>query len=250
MIKWIKGYIKTQPRWYDRLNVLRPSTREAEVWLHQFSKAHQRGVRFIQVGANDGLRCDPARKFIVRDGWSGVLIEPLQPVFKMLQRNYAHVRKGKLIFENCAIADSGGDHIDIWSYSEDFLNSLPLEKRLLYLRKSSLDKTHVERCIRELGAIEEKIKCYSIRCTTLRAIIERHFPDSQVDLILIDAEGRDDSVIRTLNFDVCKPSAIFYESHNLGDRQYELETFLSKQGYQITQLEGDSVAIRLPGVKT
>lgn len=34
-------------------------------------------VRFVQVGANDGVMADPVRRFLEYERWSGVMIEPL-----------------------------------------------------------------------------------------------------------------------------------------------------------------------------
>ena len=242
MFNSIKNFIKTKPKIYDMLNAIRPIKSEAEVWLDRFSKLNDRTVKFIQVGASDGLRWDPVRRFILRDNWSGVLIEPIYPVYRMLINNYSYAKRKNLFFENCAISNEDCDSIDFWLCSDDFLNSLTFEKRLYYLRKSSLDRKHVERFLREVGGADQKIECYKTRCMTLNAIIEKYFLDNKVDLIFIDAEGHDDYVIRTINFEKCMPKAIFYESHNLGSRNNVIKHYLSLQGYTIAQLGGDAVA--------
>jgi hypothetical protein len=77
----LKAEIKRRPRLYDfvmflsRRVLLRRTL--AYMVLDQFSGALGRCVSFIQVGASDGLRRDPLREFIVRDNWTGVMIEPL-----------------------------------------------------------------------------------------------------------------------------------------------------------------------------
>ena len=43
---------------------------------------------FIQVGANDGLMCDPIRQFIVKHSWGGILVEPVPDYFELLKKNY------------------------------------------------------------------------------------------------------------------------------------------------------------------
>ena len=45
-------------------------------------------VRFIQVGANDGVFGDPLREFIKSFGWEGILVEPQPDVFHHLLDNY------------------------------------------------------------------------------------------------------------------------------------------------------------------
>lgn len=241
MLAHIKNFIKTKPVIYDILNAMRPIKDDTAVWLDEFSKSNNRKVNFIQVGASDGLRWDPLRRFILRDNWSGVLVEPLSAVYDMLKYNYSYVKKRNLIFLNYAISSSGG-FVDFWSCSSSFLNSLKLEDRLYYLRKSSLDKSQMERCVCGINWVGQKIECKSTPCITLCSVIEKYFFNNSVDLVFIDAEGRDDEVIRTINFDKCLPKAIFFESHNLGKRYEKVKAYLSSKGYRITQFKGDAVA--------
>lgn len=242
MLRAIKEFIKTKPRVYDFFNAKRKISDDVEIWIDKFSKQNEGNINFIQVGASDGLRWDPVRRFVLRDKWKGVLIEPLNPVYKMLKNNYSYVNRGNLFFENCAISEKKGASIDFWSYSDDFLNSLALEDKLYYLRKSSLDKKQVEQSLVDVKGGGENIMCYTTPCKSLSEIINKYFPNNKVDLIFIDAEGYDDYVIRTIDFDKCMPRAILYESHNLCKRNEEIEDYLSKKGYVITKLGGDTVA--------
>lgn len=252
MLKFIKEFIKTKPAVYDFFNAKRPIKDAAEIWMDTFSKSNHGKIRFIQIGASDGLRWDPVRRFILRDNWSGVLIEPLQPVYRMLKDNYAYLKREDLFFENCAISDQGGGSIGFWSYTDEFLSSLSLEDRLYYLRKSSLDKGQVERAlapiapIGPIGGISQKIICYTVKVTSLRVIIDRYFPDHKIDLVCIDAEGHDDAVIRSIDFEECTPKAIFYESHNQPGNEAKTENYLIEKGYAITRLGGDTVAVLRP----
>ena len=241
MLKFVKDFIKTKPRLYDFFNARRSLDDELEVWIDNFSKSRNGVINFIQVGASDGLRWDPVRRFIVRDKWNGVLVEPLRPVYKMLLNNYSYLRNNNLKFENCAISEKEGS-IGFWSYTDKFLNSLSIEDRLFYLRKASLDKSQVEKSLSGIENHEEHIKCYESPSKPLSQIISGHFPDNTIDLIFIDAEGFDDHVIRTIDFEKCKPGVIIYENHNLGERNEAIEDYLSKMGYTIKNLGGDTVA--------
>jgi len=238
----MKEHIKTKPRIYDFLNAISSIKSPAQIWLDEFSKSNNHRVDFIQVGANDGLRWDPVRRFILRDDWRGVLVEPLYPVYKMLIENYAYKKRGGLFFENCVVSDQNDEHIDFWSYSNEFLDPLPIEKKLYYLRASSLYRDHVKNFLDKSDNMDNAVVSYKTRCMTLRVLIDKYFPSQQLDLVFVDAEGHDDYVIRTIDFDRCKPKAIFYESHNLGTRSEELADYLSQKGYDITNLVGDTVA--------
>lgn len=43
-------------------------------------------VKFIQIGANDGITDDPIRKYILNHNWKGVLVEPNASVFESLKK--------------------------------------------------------------------------------------------------------------------------------------------------------------------
>ncbi|MCK7538606.1 MAG: hypothetical protein MZV63_50430 [Marinilabiliales bacterium] len=64
--------------WCKQMYKPRPGT--IEVFLDKYSREHK-PVTFLQVGANDGFINDPLHKFIKRDNWNGVLLEPQPDVF-------------------------------------------------------------------------------------------------------------------------------------------------------------------------
>ena len=203
-----------------------------------------RTVNFVQIGTNDGLRWDPVRRFIIRDNWNGVLVEPLPPVFEMLKANYSHVTNRKLIFANVAVSSSDQEAIRFWSFSEDFCKSLSIEDRLYYLRKSSTDRDMVAANLRDFEQIDDKIQAYDVPCLTVNSLIDQYWDGPEIDLVFIDAEGHDDQVVRGIDFTRIHPRAILYESHNLGERKQELRKYLEANGYTVTDLVGDTVAVR------
>lgn len=173
MFKALKNFIKTKPIIYDYLNSMRPISDDVSVWLDNFSKANNSKIKFVQVGANDGLRWDPLRRFILRDSWKGVLIEPIMPVYELLKANYSYASKCDLFFENCVIS-SGSGFADFWTYSNEFLESLSMEDRLYFLRKSSLDKDAVERSL--IGFSNPEKKWYVAECLAyhLALLLKEH----------------------------------------------------------------------------
>ncbi len=245
MITMIKNYIKTKPRLYDLLNCIRSLDTEAERWLDSFSKANNKKVNFIQIGASDGLRWDPIRRFVIRDRWNGIFVEPLLPVFNMLKNNYAYIKNQKLVFVNAAISSKNDECLLIWSYSDEFCSSLSLEDKMYYLRKSSTDKRLVEANLKHFDNIEDKIECLSVPCLTVSKIIQDYWNGDEIDLILIDAEGHDDIIVRSIDFETIHPKAVLYESHNLGGKKQEIHDFLTGIGYKVSNLGGDSLAVRI-----
>src|SRR6478672_5357121 len=61
----------------------------------------------VQIGANDGVTYDPLRRFIVKYGFRGVLVEPQPDAFARLQKNYSDLPR--ITFEQAAIAEADGE---------------------------------------------------------------------------------------------------------------------------------------------
>lgn len=229
---------------YDVLNCLRPINSDAQRWLDNYSKSFNRPLNFIQVGANDGLREDPFRRFIIRDDWTGVLVEPVAPVFKILKKNYE--KKKGLFFENCIISDMDEDQADFFVYSDAFLGDANIDKKLFYWRKSSLSKDLLSKRLKH-DHVEEKegyIHCLKVRTCKLSDLMKKYSHLGCVDLLIVDAEGYDDIVIKTLDFTCRKPKAIFFECSIIpSQRLDDLSELLRTKGYNLTSLNTDMVAV-------
>lgn len=243
-----KNFIKTKPRLFDiskRVYRALPFSAKDEAYklFDCFSKLHNGQVAFVQIGANDGLRWDPIREFIVRDRWEGILVEPLPVVFNILKHNYDHVQQGKLIFVNAAVSSNNGNLV-LWTIGEEFLNQLSLEDRIIYSQKSSANKEHVLRWVR-LNKHEDKIvKSISIPCVSINGLMTNYWDGRPIDLLLIDAEGHEAPIIQGIDFAVINPNVIFFESHNLGAAKREVYEFLSRNQREIIEVGGDTVALR------
>lgn len=246
MIRSIINFIKTKPMLYDLANSMRPIRSETQRWLLNFSRRSEKPITFLQIGANDGLRWDPLRRFIVSGRWTGVLVEPLTPVFEMLQQNYKYLENTGLVFLNAAVSSQSRNNLRLWSISDDFGKSLSLEEKLYFLRKSSTNRDHVARSLIESGVDESNVNqllaLHDVPCMSVSKIIEKYCPSESVDLVFIDAEGHDDEIVRSIDMNLLRPKAILYESHNLHERQKPLEIYLRNHGYTVSLLKGDSVA--------
>ena len=208
--------------------------------LDEFSQSRGRRVSFIQIGASDGLRNDPIREFIVRDSWTGVLIEPLPGVFRLLKENYAWLRgRRRLAFENVAISSSESS-LSFYTVADDILATLPLEAQLDLLRKSSCHKAHVERFVEDPSCVVR----VTVPCTSLASIVERHFGKDPIDLLFIDAEGHEAVILKSVDFGNTRIGAIFFESQHLGQERVSLFQYLTSHGFTIHEIENDAFAVR------
>jgi FkbM family methyltransferase len=243
MLSHIKDSIKTQPRLYDWISTWRPISGEMGQWIARFAQRSQ-PLRFIQIGASDGLRWDPFRRFIIGGNWQGLLVEPLPDVFALLKQNYAYRVKQRLSFLNAAVSDTDAN-LSFWTLREDFLFSLTLEERFRLLRKASVNRDHLIKALDGYAAPLEKVMQTIVPCFTFQSLIKQYWPYDDLDLVMIDAEGHDDKVIRGMDLVAIRPSAILFEIHNLvTSRREALYEWLAEHRYRVQQLGGDAVAVR------
>jgi FkbM family methyltransferase len=210
--------------------------------LRDFNEEMKGSVRFIQLGASDGLRNDPIREFVVWNEWSGVFVEPIPPVFDMLKGNYGYLDRDELSFANCLVTDQ--DHVShtIYAYSEEFLSEYDLEERMEFLRKSSIHKEHLNQFIPVEKRSDEVIEEFQIPSFTLKSLIEGFFPYEEVDLLVIDVEGAELPILRQLQTLISLPRAVFYESEHLNEDFDVAIELLSGMGYSTEHVGGNSLA--------
>ncbi len=239
-----RSWLRNHPQAFDRLRAIsRPlGLRKEESWafFDEFSRALDRRVVFLQIGANDGLHNDPIREFVVRDKWKGVFVEPMPSAFALLTRNYRYLNRDGLRFVNAAIGGGSVSELVAFSFSDEYLAALPFEEGLRLIRKTSFDRDLVERAAGK--AHRHAIVEVDLPCLSVEAVIEQFLGGRVPDLLVIDAEGYEPAIIRSIDFGRIRPRAIFYESHHLGDFGPTLVELLRNAGYRVEVLHGDTVA--------
>ena len=194
------------------------------------------GLRFVQVGANDGLFGDPLRPYILSRGWSGILIEPQIDVFARLKANYAECAD-RLVFENLAI--SCDDKLTLYLPPADLA-----ESRLVYAQ--SIVSSDPAVIARQMGIAEAQLRRIDVPAMTLNALFEKH-AIAALDLLQIDAEGYDWEVLQTLDLGRVAPAIIQLETGHMGRRDISaMAAHLNQAGYLIYYggWQGDTLAMR------
>lgn len=198
-------------------------------------------VSFIQIGANDGLGNDPIREFVVREPWTGVLVEPVPSAFAALCRNYAYLAGSRLHFLNAAVASESGT-LAFWTYSDAFLTRLPRLEQQDLVRKSSFSREHVVRWVPDGFSADDALEEIKVSCMTLDEI-QQTYGIERLDLLIIDAEGHEAQILSTISALSAPPKAIFFEYHNLRDRKLGVYSQLASRGYVLREVGGDCGAL-------
>lgn len=181
-------------------------------------------LRFIQVGANDGVFGDPLRKYVMTRGWRGILCEPQDDVFAALQRNYAFAAD-RLIFEKVAISRSS-EPMTLFRAPDIALSADSDMPHALTVTSGSARVV-----ARQTGVAERDLVKIVTPAMTLDALVERH-GYAGFDVLQIDVEGFDFEVLRSLSLDRHRPAVIQFEHGHLKPRVLtEASRFLSRHGY-------------------
>ena len=200
---------------------------------------NKEGVFFLQIGASDGIRNDPFREHIIQNNWSGIFVEPIPWAYKELRKNYLYKSSQNLKFVNAAISIDNSNNLNLYTFKEDFLMSLPMTARVNYQQKTSFNKTWVL----NHAPTEDVIEKISVPSYSVTEIIKQYSIKKDLELMAIDAEGLDAEIIMSLDFSVVKPKTIFFEHHTLGKSYDTLMNFLTSNGYLVTILgDWDAVA--------
>ena len=248
MTEPVREFVRSRPRLYDGIRrakrLLPGSTTASFEVLDEFSRARDRRVNFVQIGANDGLRNDPLRPLIVRDDWQGVLVEPLPTVIPLLERNYAYLERPGLVVLNAAVVAESGATLEFWTFTEEFLAEQTPADRLDYLRKASFERDHVVGFVPSGRAADDVLTSIDVATTTVDQVVRDHLPRRPLHLVAIDAEGFEATLIPGIDFSELDVEAVFFESEHLGDDQARVFEHLRDHGFALRPVGLDTLATR------
>lgn len=192
--------------------------------LESFSRATKQ-VYFIQVGCCDGVAGDPLHDLIVKDQWSGILIEPVKYLFERLEANYQEC--SNLIFRNIAISNEDSSR-DFW-YLRENTDALPF----WYEQLGSFLPEVILKSNTEIPNIKDYLVSEKVDCLTLETLIEQHNIE-KIDLFHTDVEGYDFEIIKQIDFEKFHPAIVMYEHKHLTESdKEESRNYLKSKGYTV-----------------
>jgi FkbM family methyltransferase len=230
--------------WYKYL--YRPKEGSLSAFLDAFSRRNP-GLTVIQVGANDGYHHDPLIKFIKRDRWKGLLLEPQKYVYDTFLSKL-HRKAGRIQACHCALDYEAGERT---MYKIAFSNAR-WASGLTSFDKSVLEEViasgHVARKAAKEGiALPENKADYiaeeKVETLPPQKLLERHHIE-QVDLLMIDTEGYDYEILKMFDIPVLQARVVIYEDQHLStETQNEAISLLTTAGYTCKSMEGNTLAI-------
>ena len=170
-----------------------------------------------------------------------LLIEPVKYNFDQLKNRFKNYKN--IIFENIAIGEKN-ELIDFFHI---------LESSIVRLKKhwasgiGSFSKEHILKHRTKRFQITEKdIKCIKIKAMTFNKLIEK-YKIEYINKLIIDAEGFDYKIIKSINFKKIFIKEIMFEKKHLSktfqidNKLDEIKTFLSKENYELFDISDENI---------
>jgi FkbM family methyltransferase len=162
-----------------------------------------------------------------------VMVEPVPYVFTRLTQNYADL--DGVALENAAIADADGHR--------PFYHLAPVED---YVREGlpqwydgigSFSRAAVADHVRLIPDIEQRLIETEVPCLTFDSLCAKH-AIADLDLLVVDTEGYDHEIIRSVDFTRYRPAVVVYEHYHLpADELERTRDRMHRAGY-LTLAEG------------
>jgi len=201
--------------------------------LHSLLQQPERRLKFVQIGAHDGVRFDDLYGFVTRHPCSGIVVEPLPDMFERLRVNYADypsiVPINKAIHETAHV-------LPMFRVAPEALARYSSWAAGI----ASFDRSHLLRHgIAPADIIEQRVAC-----TPLMQLLQ-DTATLDADLLQIDAEGYDSAILRMTDFARFRPHLIRYEhkSMTIAERA-EHGARLARHGYRSVVEGADTVVWR------
>lgn len=201
--------------------------------LYLLNRRRAGAVRFLQIGANDGIQEDPCYAWVNRFPWQGILVEPQPHLASGLRRMYCE-RPG-IVVEEAVVADRPGA-LDLYYLQRK--EGVPEWASGI----ASLDYATIAAHRGKIRGFDDAIAKVRVPALTVEQLLDRNGFDS-IDFIQIDAEGYDAQILRSIDLQRIRPAVIAYEECNLAfAERAACRTRLSREGYRFASWHGDVLA--------
>ena len=183
---------------------------------------NSKNFKFVQVGANDGIRFDSLYFSVIANRCPGLVIEALPDFYERLRQNYADYPE--VVPINIAIHPTERQ-LRIYRVAPEAIKRLPDWVAGIASFKAGHIEAH--------GVPAENVVQEVVACAPLMEIIERYKCEDAL-YFQSDTEGFDSEIIKMIDFERFKPAMIKFESAHLSidDKAYCINALMS-QGYTV-----------------
>jgi FkbM family methyltransferase len=158
---------------------------------------------FVEIGGNDGETCSNT-SCLADQGWRGLYVEPIRDCAKFARAR--HILNNVRI-EKSAICESNGTQV---IYSMGLLTTLSTDNVKAY-SELEWSKSYVS-----------NMKEVTIQTKTLESVFKQYNIPYVFDLLVVDVEGQEESIINSLLLSQWKPNVIIIE---LEDQHKQFKNF-------------------------
>jgi FkbM family methyltransferase len=192
----------------------------------------------LQVGANDGVSCDPIYPLVDKYNVYGILVEPQADAYERLRTNYAQFGS-RFKFLNAAIGPRNQSvpmyRVRPGSDGPTWLQGIASFRQDVFMR-------HLD-SVPNLTSFMETIQ---VPCLPFSEVFGQ-LGLEHVDLLQIDTEGYDAEILRLFDVPARQPAIIHFEHKHLS--RIDLENcvnMLVDLEYRVAVGPGDTIAYRRP----
>jgi FkbM family methyltransferase len=180
---------------------------------------------FVEAGANDGVKREHVREVVAASRWRGIVAEPVPHVFERLQRAYAGVPR--VVAANVAVADADGRRP--FHHLTPAVEGEPLPP--WYDGVGSFSRETLLAHAPGIPGMEARLVTTEVETVTLPTLLARHGAPVP-DLLVIDAEGHDAAILRSLDLAALHPRLVVYQHYHLhGDERAAVRALMESAGY-------------------
>jgi len=206
-----------------------------------FAEAYP-AARFAEIGANDGVQHDHLREHIFRHAWVGVMAEPVPYVFARLERNYADLDRVTTV--NAAVTAQDGRLPFFWLRDADADERAGLPD--WYDGIGSFSRGAVLSHAPQIPDVHDRLVEADVEALSFDSLLERAGLDA-VDLLVIDTEGHDWAILRSVDLRRHRPRLIVYEHFHLDPGARSAARACAEHAGYATMEEGFDTFCLLPG---
>jgi FkbM family methyltransferase len=170
-----------------------------------------RNANFIDIGAHHPYKYSNTA-LLYSKGLNGVNIEPDPILFKKFIK-----KRSRDINLNIGIHKEQGESV-LYQFDKPEFNTFSLEAAI------SVENKGIKR-------VSESV----IKINTFNNIVNDYLYGKSPDIIFLDAEGLDEIIIKSIDFDKFPPKIICIETYayGVGEKNYEIIDYIKSKGYSI-----------------